>query len=147
MVTNEEIKMTNEITDCAIFSADFADDAEWNDEGDLIVPGGKAIATDLVRQLGKRGITAKQPIQHSYYAWLIEVLEGKIIVRCYLQNLEPWLLTTEAKGALFGGGKAKKEFHSRVVTALVDITKSDGRFSDVRWETKATFQSEGKLKR
>lgn len=139
--------MTSEITDCAIFSADFPDDAKWNDEGDLIVPGGKAIAAHLVEQLGKRGIEAKQPSQHSYYAWLIEVKEGKATVRCYLQNLEPWLLTSEAKGSLFGGGKAKEELHSRVVTALADATKSDSRFSDVRWETKATLQAEGKLKR
>ena len=66
VMTKEATEMTSEITDCAIFSADFADDAEWNDEGDLIVPGGKAIAAHLVEQLGKRGIEAKQLSQHSY---------------------------------------------------------------------------------
>ena len=137
----------NEITDCAIFSADFADDAEWNEEGDLKVPGGKAIAAYLVEQLAKCGIEAKPPIQHSYYAWVFEVQEEKATIRCYLQDLDPWLLTTEAKGSLFGGGKVKVELHSRVVVALMEAMKSANRFSEVQWETKAKLQADGKLKR
>ncbi len=139
--------MASEIPECAIFSASFADDAEWNDEGDLVVPGGKAIATYLVEQLAQSGIEAKPPIQHSYYAWLIEVKDGKATVCCYLQDLQPWLLTSEAKGSLFGGGKAKEELHARIVASLTDATRSDERFSEVRWETKAKLQAEGKLKR
>lgn len=137
--------MESDITDCAIFSACFLDDAQWTEEGNLMTPGGWAIATYLAEQLVKRGLEAKLPIQHSYYAWLIEVQCGKAVVRCYLQDLQPWLLISEAKGSLFGR-KAKEELHARVVAGLEEAVRSDRRFFDVRWETMDKLQAEGKVK-
>ncbi|QDV53293.1 hypothetical protein [Gimesia fumaroli] len=137
--------MEDQATDCVTFCANFPDDSEWNKEGDLITPGGRAIASVLVECLIKQGLNVEPEKQHSYYAWLITVRSEKIRMELYLYDLQPWVLICEIKRKWFRKN-ALEDLHQQVITKLREVLHTDKRFSKVRWATKEELAAEGILK-
>lgn len=134
------------LKDCAAFEASFPDEAVWSDEGDLVVPGGNAISTAVFDILKAASISTTEPKQHSYYGWLIVAKSEGVRVECLLQDLEPWILLTEAKGGIFKK-RERFEFHRKVLQALRSGLERDSRFSSVDWATRTELVAQGKFKR
>ena len=62
------------------FKADFADDAEFAEGGDIKRPGGLGIARVLYQMLESRGFKVSQPEQHGFYGWAFVVCDEDLVV-------------------------------------------------------------------
>src|ERR1051325_8056390 len=82
----------------ATFNADLPDDELWDDNGNLLVPGGFALAELLVAALQRLGCFCDKVVQHSFYGWSFVLdCDGKK-ARCILTRAEDeWLLQVERK--------------------------------------------------
>ncbi|MGC3969796.1 MAG: hypothetical protein QM775_21435 [Pirellulales bacterium] len=129
------------------FDADFIDDAKWTDDGDLVSPGGRAIADALVVALRGEGGIASAVAQQSFYGWTFAVSFDGVEVNCVLQAGDSWLLTSTRKLALIdrlvsSHSPAFKEF----LQLLHRILANDQRFSKVLWHSREDYEA-GKVDR
>lgn len=121
--------------DCLTFEASLPDDSEWNQEGDLLVPGGRAIAAVLIELFREVGVNVEPVEQQEYYAWLIPVESDGLRLEFYLHDLHPWLLICESQGRWYQLQRKRQKLQAlsaRVLTELRERLQSDSRFSDVR---------------
>lgn len=121
--------------DCLTFEASLPDDSEWNQEGDLLVPGGRAIAAVLIELFREVGVKVEPVEQQEYYAWLIPVESDGLRLEFYLHDLHPWLLICESQGRWYQLQRKRQKLQAlsaRVLTELRERLQSDSRFSDVR---------------
>jgi len=128
------------------FEADFPDDASFIADGDPAdVPGGRAIAEALRGLLAARGFTVSAPAQHEHFGWALTAEEGGCRTWLLLQVGEPWLLITEDQSGmvarLLGRGGP---FQRRVLEALGEALRADGRFREVTWFTRAEYEAAGR---
>ena len=123
------------------FSADFPDDAEWDAKGNLVRPGGLAIAEFISRGTGSRGMPTTAPRQHNFYGWAFEVLHKGVNVWCLLQGGEPWLFLTDVPRSIWGTltGRRHTEVHNEVVQVIAEVLLEDTRFVDVTAFTKDEY--------
>ena len=68
------------------FDADFPDDSEWNEKGDLLVPRGRAIAEELRAELRLRGCSCTEVNQHSFYGWSFDATYDCFTVPLVLES-------------------------------------------------------------
>ena len=133
------------LKDCATFRSTLPEDAEWNEKGDPVVPGGKGVAAALGQILENHGFQPTEPSQHSYYGRQIEIRTPECRVECIVQDLDPWVLLTTCKSRLFKR-KEGDRFHVSVLSALVEGLEADERFTEVYWASRKQLAEEGKFK-
>src|SRR5687768_7584234 len=75
----------------------FPDDAQWDQNDNLLVPGGQLVSKAIADTLSASGLEVSEPKQHSFYGWSFEVIfPGRL--ECFvLQGGEPWLLLVEER--------------------------------------------------
>ena len=83
------------------FNADFPDDAEWDENGLPLVPGGKGITLRIGELLCSQSHECLHVEQHSFYGWRFNVRVLGVLFVCLVQGYEPWLLTCEEEGSFF----------------------------------------------
>jgi len=125
------------------FEADVPDDASFVEDGDAAdVPGGRAIAEALSALLAARGFAVSAPEQHEHFGWALTAEEGGCRTRLLIQYPGPWLLLAEDQSGiaarLLGRGGP---FQRRVLEALGEALRTDGRFREVSWFTQAEFEA------
>lgn len=118
------------------FNADFPDDSEFAPSGDIIRPSGRNVADALCEHLRENNQDVTGPTQHSYYAWGFQA-GPKGDSRFLLQFPGPYLLTCESRH------KASSEHVLTLLRLVEQIVLADTRFSQVRWYTKAEYESGG----
>ena len=130
--------------DYVAFHADFPDDAQWDAQGNLFVPGGQTIAESLRTQLQSAGFSCSDVFQHDDYGWTFDAVSEKIKVWCLLAAVEDaWLLILKQKKSIIRylfvpiGNLAFEEFQDKVH----EILTGDERFSKVSWYTKSDYDS------
>ena len=115
------------------FEADFHDDAQWDDRGEPLVPGGKTLATWLAEELHKTFGRCLEVEQHEYFGWDFCVIVGRTQFFCLLQLGSPYVLSFETPGlhwlVNWHGARDSQEF----AAALHGILSNDPRISSVRW--------------
>ncbi len=128
--------------DCLTFETRLPDDSEWSQEGDLMVPGGRAIAVVLIELFREAGVNVESVEQQEYYAWLIPVESDGLRLEFYLHDLHPWLLICESQGRWYQLQRKRQKLKvlcERVLTELKERLQSDSRFYDVRAGSRETL--------
>ncbi len=123
--------------------ADFPDDAEWDNKGQLLVAGGRGITEYLSDQMEAAGLKCSKPKRHSFYGWVLEVKASGAKVSCLLQCPGPWLLLSECKASFFGKLRTatNRRAHQEVLQCLHKVLRQDSRFSAIKWFTRLEYES------
>ena len=123
------------------FQADFPDDAKWDESGNLIVPGGRAILSCISSALERNGITCSDPKQHSFYGWEFDADCREVRVWCLIQA--KWLFLTKARRSLADVVLWRKheEEHREFLKVVHAVLHGDPRFGVVRWFTRQEYES------
>jgi hypothetical protein len=124
------------------FKASFADESEWTENGDLLVPDGRSISKALADAIKSGGLYATDVSQHSFYGWAFEVVFPKRKVWCLLQGGDPWLLLVEERRRGIKGlfGAMSSEELDTVLRTIDRALQQDSRFSSMRWFTKQEYE-------
>jgi hypothetical protein len=121
----------------------FPDDAEWNDNDDLLVPGGRLVSKAICDLLSGAGFKVSEPRQHSFYGWSFEVIFLDRVEWFLIQGGEPWLLLVEEHSSLwrriFGRGHLQE-----ILDVLHKVLQQDQRFCEVQWFTESEYRSGAK---
>ena len=127
------------------FTASCSDDAVWDENGNIRVPGGQNVSELLQIRLRKSGYTCTNAVRHHFYGWSFEVAGARGTVWCLVQSggmgPESWLLICEPRspGRLFKWRRLSAL--ADVVKALDQNFKDDERISDVLWYTRDEYES------
>ena len=130
------------------FEADFPDDAEFTENGDIKHPGGLKIARVLGELLESRGLKVSAPKQHSFYGWAFVVRDHNYSFWFLLQFPGPWLLLSQNRTSwiqrLFRSKPLSQ--HRRTLEILNESLRQDGRFRNIQWYHKQYYeQGKGRL--
>ena len=113
------------------FDADFPEDAEWNQDGDLIVPEGRAVIDAIKSGIISKGLAVAFVQQHSYYGWALQ----SDTFWCMVQSVEPWIMIVENRVSILrriiNKRDSNSKFHSFLNT-LESILRADGRFDNIK---------------
>lgn len=125
------------------FDADFPDDTQWNEYGDLLIPGGRIIAKAICEKLQERGVICSEVYQHSYYGWAFDANIDNFRVWCLLQVGNAWLFSFEEQKPLTSRllGLSNTTGFDNFQMKVHDILTGDKRFSNVLWYTRADYES------
>jgi hypothetical protein len=134
-----------EFREFVTFSANFASDELWNDAGDLLVPGGKAVAESIQIALERAACHCSPVSKHSSYGWTFDVHFQGETIRLVVAAAEGhrWLLQIESKCSLFrrlfvdSRSAQMKAFQIQ----LHDVLTSDERLSHVLWHTRRDYEN------
>ena len=136
--------MPHSVKDYATFGADLPDDAVWNENEDLVKPGGAAIAEQLRAALANRGLATSEVHQHSHYGWAFEASRGKESVWCMVQQPGHWLLITEVRGNALGRLLRRGPSETQeVVLGILRETLAAPPFKSASWMTAAEYNESG----
>lgn len=124
------------------FEAHFPDDAQWSAGGDLLVPGGKAVAEAIAAGLRARNLPVGEVEQHEWYGWGFSVERYS----CVLQGSEHWLAIVEDNASVMKktlrGAETSREFEVFLNT-VHDVLTGDRRISDIHRYTRAEYERGG----
>ena len=126
------------------FDADFPDDSEWNDNGDLLVPGGQAITKELRKGLEHRGCSCTEIDQHSFYGWSFDATHDCVTVFFVLATVEEkWLLQVEPERSLLSRLMCRSNAADveSLQMLIHEVLHSDKRISTVLWYTREDYWS------
>ena len=104
------------------YDADFPDDSEWDQNDNLIMPGGRNVAAWFREQCLEQGFECSEVVQHSFYGWQFEARTGKRIVQCILQGGHPWLMISQphiASPEAFAGHDDHEPLHTFILAVHV----------------------------
>jgi hypothetical protein len=76
-----------------VFAADFPDDVQFSEVGDILVPAGREVAQAIVDLLERRECWCSEVTQRDYYAWEFRFRYRDTSVRAVLQRIDQWILT------------------------------------------------------
>ncbi|PQO42924.1 hypothetical protein [Blastopirellula marina] len=126
------------------FSADFSDDSQWGEQGIEIVPGGQAITQAIKSQLQQQGISCSDIAQHDTYGWAFNAELDKSRIQVLLAAAEGgWLVQLVPRQSVIGLllGRPEAAGLETVRRNLHDTLAEDKRFFDIKWHTKADYDS------
>lgn len=131
----------------ATFLADVPDD-QVEEEGEIVKPGGAAIAELMRASVANRGLTTSAVYQHSFYGWAFDVSVGGKTVWCMVQFPDPWLLITEVPGTLLGRlfRGTSGEAHETVLSILRE-TLAVAPFRSAAWMTRNEYAAQAERER
>jgi hypothetical protein len=129
-------------TYCCKFQAGFPDDGRWDDSGHVISPSGRNVADAIVAGLRLRGFEVSTPENHEDFGWEFQARRDRVRLWALLQFPEPPLLIVEPSVPLLDsfrrGAGARKQ---AALDAVRDGLTEDGRFHEVRWFTRAEYET------
>jgi hypothetical protein len=133
-----------ELRDFVTFDANSPDDAEWDQNENLVIPGGRAVAQALTRGLQDKQLSCSPVVQHGDYGWEFEINVAKGRVWCVLAQAEDrWLLILEEKKSLIGRmfGSGHGSVFGEIQGKIHETLSSDTRFTNILWFTRADYEA------
>jgi hypothetical protein len=131
----------NEIRNFVTFIAEFPDDAAWNEKGDLLVPGGRAITEELGNLLRTHGCTVTTVEQHSFYGWTFDVVDEQRAAFILAQAENEWLVILSPRQTLWSRLTGRDyETPLKILARVHESLKLDKRFSNIRWHTRRDYE-------
>jgi hypothetical protein len=129
--------------DFVTFDADFPDDGQWDEQGNALVPGGRAIAEVIREKLQAHSVPCADLFQHSFYGWAFNAKAENVTVWCLLQAGDDWLLVLDQQKSILARffGSSNPAGFATVQSKVHEILRSDKRFSNVLWYTKADYEN------
>ena len=79
------------------FRSTYEDDAQFDPDGNCLVPGGRGIMDAYVSWVRGRCERIDVVDQHSFYGWSVQLKINDGWVWQLIQNHDPWLLIAEAR--------------------------------------------------
>jgi hypothetical protein len=133
----------------ATFDAAFQDDAEWDEHGLPLVPGGRGVTEALRDALERLGPRCTPLVQHSFYGWRFEFESDGKQFTCIVQSFEDeqWLLICEPRRSVWHKLISRRDDDNVAVglTAIHEVLTSDSRISNVQWHQREEFEKGGSL--
>lgn len=125
------------------FDANFPDDAVWDGQGNLLIPGGRQITETIKGKLQEFGIQCSDVYQHSFYGWGFTAIYNKAKFRCLLQVGEAWLLLFDQESSLATQllGLEKQHEFEYLQEKVHHILKFAQQFSNTLWYTREDYES------
>ena len=128
----------------ATFHAVFPQDSLWNENEELVRPGGCAIATAIHDLLTDRSIRCTGVTQRDYYGWEFSFCVDEQPFRCVIQEYEggQWLLICESS-VPFWRHALKRNTRKCETTGPATVHARivrDSRFSQIRWFRRDQFE-------
>jgi len=122
-------------------NATFPDDAEWDERGNNLVPGGRSTGEYLIDVLATLGYTCSKLVQHSFYGWRFVARNQATSVVCLIQaggiGPDTWLVIFKPEPSLL-----RRLFYPNDETAFVGfladverILANEAKSSNLRWYT------------
>lgn len=133
--------------DLVIFNADFFKDEQWDREGNLVSPGGYAIAVAIGAGLQLLNVDCSEFEIHSHYEWAFEaswgmVREWVLLTVDFVLRKDGWLIQIEKQTSLLGkileSTKSKCDESLRLMVHQSLI--ADIRFSEIRWRNRTDYE-------
>ncbi len=131
----------------ATFDAAFPDDAEWDEHGNLLIPGGRAVTEALHDALVAIGSHCTPVVQHSFYGWKFDIECKGTRFTYIVQSFEndQWLLICNprirALRRLFS--QPSDDIIAPGSTTMHTVLTSNNCFSNVRWYNREQFEKGG----
>ena len=124
------------------FRSDYEDDAEFSEEGDPAVPGGRNILEAYREWLGSRGIKASAVGPHSHYSMDLDVSVDEGEVWTMIQNPDPWLMITKPRGLRwpFMSRRRVEARHQAAIDLFTDFLKEDPKLHFVGASRRAEYE-------
>ena len=128
----------------ATFESDLPDEAQWNDRGDLIRPGGENIALEIRSGLIERGHRSEDVTQRSFYGWefMAEIAGMRFHFVLAAFVAPQWLLSCEPRQSwwrrIFGKGEEAGIERGPAVTH--EALASNSHFSRILWHEREAFE-------
>lgn len=124
------------------FEADFPDDGEWDDQGNVICPPGLAIAKSLQAAFKSESIDVGDPENHEDFGWEFDCSVGRAGLWVLLQFATPWLVIVHRRPWILNPVRrgARIEALQRVCRTIDKTLKSDPRFRQVEWFTREEYE-------
>ena len=133
----------------ATFSAAFQDDAEWDEHGMPLVPGGRRVTEALHDALESLGLQCTPVVQHSFYGWRFEFERDGRMFTCIVQSFEDdqWLLICEPRRSIWPKLTGRRDYSTvgMALTTLHEVLTCDTRISNLRWHQREAFEKGGSL--
>lgn len=122
----------NKKTWYVIFNAQFSDDSV-EDEGEIVVPGGRHIMEAICERISVLGVTTSTPEQYSSYGWILEFKINKVIFVLLLQRLnELWFLRVTPRAFRFFNKHSKIIDCQRGINLITKALESESRFQEIK---------------
>jgi hypothetical protein len=118
-----------------VFAADYPDDALWNEQGDLQIPGGRHIADLIANSLRSVGKQCSEVSQRSFYGWQFSIETDSSSALAVLQQSTEWLLVLGANESLLdwlGGKRSSEETLQQLAVSVKAVLEKDEHISNVR---------------
>jgi hypothetical protein len=143
MQTVTNMSSNREPRTLVVFDAEFEDDSAWDENDNLLVPGGSSIATLIRDSLCGRGFDCLKIAQHKFYGWRFDVRDGGALLECILQAGDPWLMISQKKRPTLWDSFSSSDsvVLQRLVSSISEILLSDSRFVNVRWFTRKDYEA------
>jgi hypothetical protein len=132
----------SELRDCVTFGASFPDDAQWNENGDLILPGGKAVLDAFRKGMQGKGLVCSESEQYEFYGWAFHVRKDAWFVMFLLAEVpEGWLLQIVPHRSFINRLFRRPNLAQlRIWTQAVhEVLSEDDRFSIQKWWTRREY--------
>ncbi len=78
------------------FKSEYIDDTTWDNDDNMIVPGGKTIMESYAKWLRNKGDRVDPPFQHSFYGWATQIKLTNGGIWQMIQFANPWLMITKS---------------------------------------------------
>jgi hypothetical protein len=116
------------------FTTTIPDDTQWSDDGEISVPGGKAIANIVSQFLRASGTSCGDPALRDSYGWELQAEFERQRFLIVVQLVDDWILQCEPVS------KLHVEPTSTMLRLLAKCMASDERFGNVRWYFSTDFE-------
>jgi hypothetical protein len=110
------------------------DDAAWDDNDELAVPGGHALISAIHDGIAASTESCELPCQRSFYGWEFTFRNRGARFIIVVQATEAWLVICEPVG------KTDVPMTTIVLELLDRFFANDRRFNDVRWHFRQDYE-------
>jgi hypothetical protein len=117
----------------ANFTTTIPDDTQWLDD-EIVLPGGRAIASEVREYLRRIGITCSEPTERDSYGWELAAKLGECRFLIVIQMVDEWILQCEPLG------HSQVQTTSTMLQSLSEFLSSDQRFNGTRWFYSSDFE-------
>jgi hypothetical protein len=123
---------------------EFADDGEWDDSGNMRIPGGRQVGAHFREMLRRHGFPCSELSQHSFYGWEFVATTDTVAIWCLIQpghlGADSWLFILDRKTSLIRRLIRSDEasFKESLIT-IHNILINDRKVSRVLWHTQDEY--------
>ncbi|MGD9647233.1 MAG: hypothetical protein AB7U73_16090 [Pirellulales bacterium] len=120
------------------FSATLPDDTEYDENEEIVRPGGRNVAELLREELHSRGVECGSVYEHSFYGWAFDAEYSGLPFWLMLQWPGEWLLIVKACPGLLRRwfSRAWHDAPPKFLALVTDVLGDEANFSNLKVMTR-----------